>query len=104
MTSYSARREGLSEIVLREVIVSYDDNGEKKILRLITSLLHPSAQAISSERAVAALFVLKPIEVFPCFADQKYAFVFTICERFHIDRVRITIAKINAFADFAGNL
>lgn len=46
-SSGSARREGLSKIQLREVIVSYDDNGEKKILRLITSLLHLSAQTIA---------------------------------------------------------
>jgi hypothetical protein len=46
-SSGSARREGLSKIPLREVIVSYDDNGEKKILRLITSLLNLSAQTIA---------------------------------------------------------
>ena len=50
------------------------------------------------------LFVLQPIEVFAGLADQKYAFIFTICKRFYIDRGRITIAKVDAFADFPGNL
>ncbi|MFV1968883.1 MAG: transposase [Pirellulaceae bacterium] len=45
--SDTARREDLAEILLREVIVSYEENGELKTLRLITNLLDVSAQTIA---------------------------------------------------------
>ena len=46
-TSDSARRTGVSTIPLREVILTYDDHGETKTLRLITSLLNVPALAIA---------------------------------------------------------
>lgn len=45
--SDSARREGISQILLREVILPYEENGEPKTLRLITNLLDVSAQTIA---------------------------------------------------------
>ena len=45
--SDSARREGISKILLREVIIPYQDNGTPKTLRLITNLLDVSAQTIA---------------------------------------------------------
>lgn len=45
--SDSARREGIAKILLREVIVPYEENGEQKTLRLITSLLDVSARTIA---------------------------------------------------------
>jgi Transposase DDE domain len=45
--SDTARREDLSEIQLREVVVSYEEKGEPKTLRLITNLLDVSAQTIA---------------------------------------------------------
>jgi len=45
-TSDSARREGISKLPLREVLVPYEENGEPKTLRLITNLLDVSAQTI----------------------------------------------------------
>lgn len=44
--SDNARRAGISQIPLREVIVPYEDNGEPKTLRLLTNLLDVSAAAI----------------------------------------------------------
>lgn len=46
-TSEGARQAGVSAIPLREVIVIYEDAGEKKTLRLITSLLNVSARTIA---------------------------------------------------------
>lgn len=46
-TSDTARREGISNILLREVIISYEENGEWKTLRLITNLLDVSAKTIA---------------------------------------------------------
>lgn len=46
-TSDTARRSGIAGIRLREVIVSYDENGEAKTLRLITSLLDVPAHVIA---------------------------------------------------------
>lgn len=45
-TSDCARREGIAQLPLREVIVPYEENGEPKTLRLITNLLEVSAQTI----------------------------------------------------------
>jgi hypothetical protein len=45
--SDSARREGISEIPLREVVIPYEENGEQKTLRLITNLLDVSAKTIA---------------------------------------------------------
>lgn len=45
--SDSARREGIAKILLREVIIPYEENGEQKTLRLITNLLEISAQTIA---------------------------------------------------------
>ena len=45
--SDSARREGISQFPLREVIIPYEDNGTPKTLRLITNLLDVSAQTIA---------------------------------------------------------
>jgi hypothetical protein len=45
--SDSARREGIAQIPLREVIIPYEANGEPKTLRLITNLLDVSAQTIA---------------------------------------------------------
>jgi hypothetical protein len=44
--SASARRAGISNILLREVIVSYEKNGEQKTLRLMTNLHGVSAKTI----------------------------------------------------------
>ena len=46
-TSENARRAGVSKILLREIIIPYDDNGEPKTLRLITNLLNVSASTIA---------------------------------------------------------
>jgi len=46
-TSDSARREGISKIPLREVIIPYEEKGEQKTLRLITNLLDVSAKTIA---------------------------------------------------------
>jgi hypothetical protein len=45
--SDTARREGISQILLREVIIPYEENGEQKTLRLITNLLDISAETIA---------------------------------------------------------
>jgi hypothetical protein len=45
-TSRQARRVGVSKVLLREVILSYEENGAKKTLRLITNLLDVSAKTI----------------------------------------------------------
>jgi hypothetical protein len=45
--SADARRAGISKIPLREVVIPYDDNGEQKIVRLITNLLDVSAATIA---------------------------------------------------------
>lgn len=45
--SDSARREGIAKILLREVIIPYEENGEQKTLRLITNLLDVSAKTIA---------------------------------------------------------
>jgi len=45
-TSDNARRAGISKIEVREVIISYEENGEKKTLRIITNLLDVSAKTI----------------------------------------------------------
>jgi len=45
--SDSARREGISQLPLREVIIPYEENGEPKTLRLITNLLDVSAKTIA---------------------------------------------------------
>ena len=45
--SETAKRAGLSGILLREVIVPYEDNGEAKTLRLITNLHDVSASTIA---------------------------------------------------------
>ena len=45
--SGSARRAGISTIPLREVVVEYEDQGEKKTIRLITNLLDVSATTIT---------------------------------------------------------
>ena len=45
-TSRQARRAEVSKVLLREVILSYEENGEKKTLRLITNLLDVSAKTI----------------------------------------------------------
>jgi hypothetical protein len=44
--SDSAKKAGLSKCLLREVVIEYEENGEKKILRLITNLLDVSAGVI----------------------------------------------------------
>lgn len=46
-TSDTARRAEIASIPLREVIVPYDENGEQKTLRLITSLLDVPAHVIA---------------------------------------------------------
>ena len=46
-TSDSARREGISKLSLREVIILYEESGEPKTLRLITNLLDVSATTIA---------------------------------------------------------
>ena len=45
--SDSARREGISKIPLREVIIPYEEKGEQKILRLVTNLLDISAETVA---------------------------------------------------------
>lgn len=45
--SETARREGVSPLLLREVMLTYEDNGETKTLRLITSLMDVSALTIA---------------------------------------------------------
>jgi hypothetical protein len=45
--SDSAKSTGISETLLREVIIPYEENGEMKTLRLITNLLDVSAQTIA---------------------------------------------------------
>ncbi len=45
--SDSARREGIAQILLREVIIPYEENGEPKTLRLMTNLLDVSATTIA---------------------------------------------------------
>ena len=45
--SDTACRAGISKIPLREVIISYEENGEQKTLRLITNLLDVSAKTIA---------------------------------------------------------
>lgn len=46
-TSYSASRDGITEIPLREVILVYEEKGEQKTLRLITNLLDVSAKTVA---------------------------------------------------------
>lgn len=46
-TSDTARRAGVSKILLREVIVRYEEKGKTKTLRLITNLLDVSAHTIA---------------------------------------------------------
>lgn len=46
-TSDTAKREGVSKRLLREVILTYEDNDETKTLRLITSLADASASTIA---------------------------------------------------------
>jgi hypothetical protein len=46
-TSDTARRENVSKIPLREVILLYEEKGETKTLRLITNLLDVSAHTIA---------------------------------------------------------
>ena len=46
-TSPHARRAGVCELPLREVIVSYEDQGQPKTLRLITNLTDVSAKTIA---------------------------------------------------------
>ena len=45
-TSSSAHRAGLSNIPLREIVITFEDDGEPKTLRVITSLLDVSAETI----------------------------------------------------------
>ena len=45
--SDSARREGISQLPLREVIIPYEENGQPKTLRLMTNLLDVSAKTIA---------------------------------------------------------
>ncbi len=45
--SDTARREGIAKLLLREVIIPYEENGEQKTLRLITNLLEISAKTIA---------------------------------------------------------
>lgn len=45
--SDDARRAGVSKILLREVVLPYDDRGQPKTLRLITNLLDVSANTIA---------------------------------------------------------
>lgn len=45
--SDNARREGVSKIPIREVVVPYEDKGEPKTLRLITNLLDVPAKTIA---------------------------------------------------------
>jgi Transposase DDE domain len=44
--SDSAKKAGISKCLLREVVIDFDENGEKKLLRLLTNLLDASAGAI----------------------------------------------------------
>ena len=46
-TSDTARRTGVSRLRLREVILSYEDKGKTKTLRLITSLMDVSANTVA---------------------------------------------------------
>jgi hypothetical protein len=46
-TSKNAHRAGISKTVVREVIIPYEENGEKKTLRIITNLLDVSAKTIA---------------------------------------------------------
>jgi hypothetical protein len=46
-TSDTARREGISQLLLREVILTYEDKGETKTLRLITNLREVSARTLA---------------------------------------------------------
>ena len=46
-TSDNARRCGVSQIQLREIVVPYEDQGKQKTLRLITNLLDVSAATIA---------------------------------------------------------
>lgn len=45
-TSDHARRAGLAKILLREVLISYVDQGQRKTLRLITNLLDVPARTV----------------------------------------------------------
>lgn len=45
--SATARREGISKIPLREVIIPYQENGKPKTLRLISNLLDVSAETVA---------------------------------------------------------
>jgi hypothetical protein len=44
--SDNARRAGITKLLLREVIIEYEENGETKTLRLVTNLLDVSAKTI----------------------------------------------------------
>jgi len=46
-TSESAQREDISGLLLREVVIPYEENGEAKALRLVTNLLDVSAATIA---------------------------------------------------------
>lgn len=46
LSSGSAKRAGVSRILLREVIIAYEENGKPKTLRLITNLMDVSAANI----------------------------------------------------------
>lgn len=46
LNSDSAKRAGISRILLREVIIAYEENGKPKTLRLITNLMDVSATNI----------------------------------------------------------
>lgn len=46
-SSQNARKAGISRIRLREVIIAYEENGEQKILRLITNLWDLPAHVIA---------------------------------------------------------
>ena len=46
LNSKSARKLGLQDLQLREVVLEYEENGETKQLRLLTNLLNPSAEII----------------------------------------------------------
>lgn len=45
--SKNARREGVDQLQLREVVVPYTENGEQKTLRIITNLFDVSAKTIA---------------------------------------------------------
>lgn len=39
---------------------------------------------------------IEPIKIFACLTDEQNAFVFTVGERLHINRCRVTISQIDA--------